>query len=88
MSKDPDSKERLLEMMKLLSLEQLAEINDAIRDALISAATGQPSRYAINELAHISQEEARRICRKIGLDWKTGKMSPDPPPEQKEEYEQ
>ena len=88
MSKDPDSKERLLEMMRLLSLEQLAEINDAIRDALISAATGQACRYAINELVHISEEEARRICRKIGLNWKTGKMSPDPPPEQKEEHDQ
>ena len=87
MSKDPDSKERLLEMMRLLSLEQLAELNDAIRDALISAATGQPSQYAINELVHISEEEARRICRKIGLNWKTGKMSPDPPPDQKEEHD-
>lgn len=88
MSEDADSKERLLEMMGLLSLEQLAEINDAIRDALTSAATGQPSRYAINELAHISQEEARRICRKIGLNWETGVMSPDPPPEQEEKHDQ
>ena len=88
MSEHGDSKERLLEMMKLLSVEQLAEINDAIRDALISAATGQPSRYAINELTYVSLEEARRICRKIGLDWETGQMSPDPPPEQEEESDQ
>lgn len=88
MSKDPDNKEQLLDMIRLLSLEQLAEINDAIRDALISAATGQPSRYAINELVHISEEEARHICRKIGLNWNTGKMSPDPPPEWKKEHDQ
>ena len=88
MSQDADSKERLLEMMKLLPLEQLAEINDAIRDALISAATSQPSKYAINELVHISEEEARRICRKIGLNWETGEMSPDPPSEEKEEHDQ
>lgn len=88
MPEDADSKERLLEMIRLLSLEQLAEINDAIRDALISAATGQPARYAINELAHISQQEARRICTKIGLNWETGEMSPEPPPEQKQELDQ
>ena len=39
---------------------------------VISSANGRPSRYAINELVHISQEEARRICLKIGLDWDTG----------------
>ena len=88
MSEEADSRERLLEMMRLLSLEQLAEINDAIRDALISAATSQPAKYAINELVHISEEEARRICRKIGLNWETGVMSPDPPPGQKEEHGQ
>lgn len=88
MSENADSRERLLEMMRLLPLEQLAQLNDAIRDALISAATSQPSKYAINELVHISEEEARRICRKIGLNWETGVMSPDPPPEQKEEHDQ
>ncbi len=76
---DPDIKQKMLEMVKLLSLEQLAELNDAIRDALISAAGGQPSRYAINELVHLSQDEARRISEKIGLNWQTGEMdSADP----------
>ena len=88
MSEDADSRERLLKMIGLLPLEQLAEINDAMRDALISAATGQSCKYAINELVHISEEEARRICRKIGLNWETGVMSPDPPPEQTEEDDQ
>ncbi len=79
MDDDPDIKQKMLEMVKLLSLEQLAELNDAIRDALISAAGGQPSRYAINELVHLSQDEARRICEKIGLNWRTGEMeSADP----------
>ncbi len=71
---DCDIKQKMLEMVKLLSLEQLAELNDAIRDALISAAGGKPSRYAINELVHLSQDEARRICQKIGLNWQTGEM--------------
>ena len=76
---DRDIKQKMLEMVKLLSIEQLAELNDAIRDALISAAGGQPSRYAINELVHLSQDEARRICEKIGLNWQTGEMdSADP----------
>ena len=79
MDDDPDIKQQMLEMAKLLSPEQLAELNDAIRDALISAAGGQPSRYAINELVHLSQDEARRICKKIGLNWQTGEMdSADP----------
>ncbi len=79
MDDDPDIKQKMLEMVKLLSLEQLAELNDAIRDALISAAGGQPSRYPINELVHLSQDEARRICEKIGLNWQTGEMdSADP----------
>ncbi len=73
---DADIKKEMLEMVKLLSLEQLAELNDAIRDALISAAGGQPARYAINELVHLSQDEARRICEKIGLNWQTGEMDP------------
>ncbi len=88
MSEDADSRERLLKMIELLPPEQLAEINDAMRDALTSAATGQPSKYAVNELVHISEEEARRICRKIGLNWETGEMSPDPPPEPSEEQDQ
>ena len=66
---------QMLEMVKLLAPEQLAELNETIRDALISSANGQPSRYAINELVHVSQEEARRICRKIGLNWDTGEMA-------------
>ena len=79
MDDDSDIKQKMLEMVKLLSVEQLAELNDAIRDALISAAGGQPSRYAINELVHLSQDEARRICKKIGLNWRTGEMeSADP----------
>lgn len=76
MDDDNDIKAKMLEMMKLLSPEQLAELNDAIRDALISAADGKPSRYAINELVHLSQDEARRICEKIGLNWQTGEMDP------------
>ncbi len=79
MDDDRDIKEQMLEMAKLLSLEQLAELNDAIRDALISAAGGQPAHYAVNELVHLSQDEARRICEKIGLDWRAGEMdSADP----------
>ncbi len=79
MDDDRDIKQKMLEMVKLLSLEQLAELNDAIRDALISAAGGQPAHYAVNELVHLSQDEARRICEKIGLDWRTGEMdSADP----------
>ena len=70
-------KNRLLATMEWLTPEQLAELNDAIRDALISAAKGQPAKFAINELVHVSQKEARRICQKIGLDWKTGEMSTD-----------
>ncbi|MCH8914034.1 MAG: hypothetical protein IIA33_10765, partial [Planctomycetes bacterium] len=53
----------------------------AIRDALIAAASGQPSRYAINELVCLSQDEARRICEKIGLNWRTGEMDPADPVE-------
>ena len=79
MDDDRDIKQEMLEMVKLLSLEQLAELNDAIRDALIAAASGQPSRYAINELVHLSQDEARRICEKIGLNWQTGEMDPADP---------
>ncbi len=78
---DRDIKQEMLEMVKLLSLEQLAELNDAIRDALISAAEGQPSRYAVNELVHLSQDEARRICKKIGLNWQTGEMDSTDPAE-------
>ncbi|MCH8963387.1 MAG: hypothetical protein IIB58_00380 [Planctomycetes bacterium] len=74
MDDDRDIKQKMLEMVKLLPPEQLAELNDAIRDALISAAGGQPSRYAINELVCLSQDEARRICKKIGLNWQTGEM--------------
>ncbi len=75
MDEQSDVKNRLLAMMEWLTPEQLAELNNAIRDALISAAQGQPAKFAINELVHVSQEEARRICQKIGLDWKTGMMS-------------
>ncbi|MCH8053435.1 MAG: hypothetical protein IH895_05190 [Planctomycetes bacterium] len=78
---DRDIKQKMLEMVKLLPPEQLAELNDAIRDALISAAGGQPSRYAINELVCLSQDEARRICEKIGLNWRTGEMDPADPVE-------
>ncbi len=79
MNDEDDIKQKMLEMVKMLSLEQLAELNDAIRDALVSSADGRPSRYAINELVHLSQDEARRICEKIGLDWRTGEMdSVDP----------
>ena len=79
MDDDDDIKQKMLEMVKMLSPEQLAELNDAIRDALVSSAGGRPSRYAINELVHLSQDEARRICEKIGLDWQTGEMdSVDP----------
>ncbi len=81
MDDDGDIKQQMLEMVKLLSLEQLAELNAAIRDALISAAGGQPSRYAVNELVHLSQDEARRICEKIGLNWQTGEMDPADPAE-------
>ncbi len=79
MDDDRDIKQKMLEMVKLLSLEQLAELNDAIRDALISAAGGQPAHYAVNELVHLSQDEARRICKKIGLNWRTGEMDPADP---------
>ena len=79
MDDDRDIKQKMLEMVKLLPPEQLAELNDAIRDALISAAGGQPSRYAINELVCLSQDEARRICKKIGLNWQTGEMDPEDP---------
>ncbi len=76
---DCDIRQEMLEMVKLLSPEQLAELNNAIRDALITAAEGQPSHYAVNELVHLSQDEARRICKKIGLNWQTGEMdSADP----------
>ena len=81
MDHDRDIKQKMLEMVKLLPPEQLAELNDAIRDALISAAGGQPSRYAINELVCLSQDEARRICEKIGLNWRTGEMDPADPVE-------
>ena len=81
MDDDRDAKQKMLEMVKLLSLEQLAELNDAVRDALISAAGGQPAHYAVNELVHLSQDEARRICEKIGLNWRTGEMDPADPVE-------
>ena len=71
MEDDHDVRDKMLDMIRRLPPEQLAELNDAIRDALVSAANGRPSRYAINELVHISKEEAQRICRKIGLDWTT-----------------
>lgn len=77
MDEQSDDKNRLLAMMEWLTPEQLAELNNAIRDALISAAQGQPAKFAINELVDVSQEEARRICQKIGLDWQTGEMSDD-----------
>ena len=77
MDEQSDVKNRLLAMMEWLTPEQLAELNNAIRDALISAAQGQPAKFAINELVDVSQEEARRICQKIGLDWQTGEMSDD-----------
>ena len=63
MCRENDIKEQMLEMMKLLNTKQLAELNETLRDALLSAARGEPSRYAINELVHISQHEARRICQ-------------------------
>ncbi len=75
MNEQANVKNRLLAMMEWLTPEQLAELNDVIRDALISAAQGQPAKFAINELVHVSQKEARRICQEIGLDWKTGTMS-------------
>ncbi len=75
MDEQSNAKNRLLAMMEWLTPEQLAELNNAIRDALISAAKGQPAKFAINELVDVSQEEARRICQKIGLDWETGLMS-------------
>ena len=75
MTDENDIQKQMLEMMQLLAPEQLAELNETIRDALISSANGRPSRYAINELVHISQEEARRICLKIGLNWDTGEMA-------------
>lgn len=75
MNEQANVKNRLLAMMEWLTPEQLAELNDVIRDALISAAQGQPAKFAINELVHVSQKEARRICKEIGLDWKTGEMS-------------
>ena len=77
MDEQSDVKNRLLAMMEWLTPEQLAELNNAIRDALISAAKGQPAKFAINELVDVSQEEARRICQKIGLDWQTGEMFDD-----------
>jgi len=72
-----DIKEQMIELLKKLSPERLAEVNEAIRDALISAARGQPSRFPINEMVNLSREEAQRICRKIGLDWETEEMSRD-----------
>ncbi len=77
MDENTDIKQRLLDMIRHLDPAQVAELNHAVRDALVSAANGQPSRYPVNELVDIPQAEARRICRKIGLDWNTGKMSPD-----------
>lgn len=74
---DEDIKQRMLQMIKLLSVEQLAKLNETLQDALVSAARGEPSRFPINELVHIPIEEARRICRKIGLDWETGRMRPE-----------
>lgn len=66
-----DPRNELIEMMNSLEPEQLAELSAALHDALISAAQGRPSQYPINELVHISQEEARRICNKINLSWDT-----------------
>ena len=77
MDEQANVKNRFLAMMEWLTPEQLAELNNAIRDALISAAKGQPAKFAINELVDVSQEEARRICQKIGLDWETGEMCDD-----------
>lgn len=77
MSDESDIRRQLLEMMESLTSDQLAELNDAVLDALVSSARGEPAHYAINECVHISQGEARRICHKIGLDWDTGKMEPE-----------
>lgn len=77
MAKDDDIKQQMMEMIKLLSPEQLAEVNEAILDALVSAARGEPSNFAINETVYVSQEDAQRICTKIGLNWETGKMRPE-----------
>jgi hypothetical protein len=70
----PDPKRRMLDLIGSLNAEQLATVNHALVDALVSSARGEPSSYPINETVHISQEEARRICKKIGLDWDSGKM--------------
>ncbi len=70
-----DLKEQMLKMIKSLSSSQLASLNEAIRDALITAARGEPSNFPINEMVHIPQDEAQRICRKIGLDWETGETT-------------
>lgn len=64
-----DIKREMLDILKKLPPEVLADLNEAIQDALCSAARGEPSRFAINELVHITKAEARRICTKIGLDW-------------------
>ena len=69
-----DIKEQMLNMIKTLSSDELASLNEAIRDALMTAARGEPSNFPINEMVHIPQDEAQRICRKIGLDWETGDM--------------
>jgi hypothetical protein len=68
-----DIKEQMLELIKQLTPEQLSQVNDSLRDALVSAARGEPCRYAINEMVQIAQDEARRICQKLGLTWQ------DPP---------
>ena len=77
MNEETDPRDELLEMLKQLPPERLAEINEALLDAIISAARGEPSLFPVNEMVYISQEEARRLCVKIGLDWKTGKMHDD-----------
>ena len=46
MTDDNDIQKQMLEMVKLLAPEQLAELNETIRDALISSANGRPSQYS------------------------------------------
>ena len=71
---EPSASTAIWSRVKKLPPEVLAEVNDALRDALISAARGEPSVFPINEMVHIPVEEAQRICKKIGLDWETGKL--------------
>ncbi|MCG3137245.1 MAG: hypothetical protein HJJLKODD_01088 [Phycisphaerae bacterium] len=67
-----------MRLLQDLPPEKLAQVNEALVDALISSARGEPSFFAINELVHISQDEAQRLCRKIGLDWSSGRFSDQP----------